>query len=180
MIAGAAPEIVAFVFGSAFLPAAPLLALLIFAGVALILVSVATAILTAAGKPGWTFALTAPLVPLAIGGHMLLIPRLGAIGASLVTTLFAGLGALATVLAVYRIWRVLPPVATFLRSALICGLAYALAASWSAPGFWLLLKLPAIGVVIALAFVLLGEFSASEIAFARSMLRSQTVPLQNP
>ena len=179
MIAGAAPEIVGFIFGPVFLPAAPLLALLIFGAMAMIQISVAGAILTAAGKPGWTFALAAPLVPLAIGGHLLLIPRLGAIGASLVTTFFAGLGAFAAALAVHRIWGILPPVATLLRSALICGLAYALAASWPAPGFWLLLKLPAIGTLIALAFLLLGEFSAGEIALARSMIRWRTLPVQN-
>ena len=110
----------------------------------------------------------------------MLIPRLGAIGASLVTTVFAGLGALAAVLAVYRIWRVLPPLATLLRSVLICGVGYALGAFWPAPGFWLLVKLPAIGVVIALAFLSLGEFSAGEIALTRSMLRWRTVAVGNP
>ncbi|MBI3058601.1 MAG: oligosaccharide flippase family protein, partial [Deltaproteobacteria bacterium] len=66
MTAGAALEIVALIFGPIFLPAAPLLAFLIFGALALVMISVATTILTAAGKPGWTFALAGPLVPLAI------------------------------------------------------------------------------------------------------------------
>lgn len=180
MTAGAAPEIVDLIFGPKFSLAAPLLALLIFAGLARVMISVTTAILTAAGKPGWTFALTGPLPPMAIAGHLLLIPRLGAVGASLVTTLFASLCALATVLAVYRIWRILPPATTLCRSTLISGLAYALAASWSAPGFLLLLKLPTIAFAVPLAFLSLGEFRPGEIVLIRSILRWPTVPEQKP
>jgi len=179
MMAGAAPEIVGLIFGPQYLPAAPLLAQLIFGAVALAMISVATAILTAAGKPGWTFALAGPLLPLAVAGHLLLIPRLGAIGASLVTTLVAGLGALAAVLAVYRVWQILPPAGTVLRSVLVCGFAYALAALWATPGLVLLLKLPVIVLAIPLAFALLGEFSNDEIAQARLMLRWQMVRGQN-
>ncbi len=179
MTAGAAPEIVGLIFGPLFLPAAPLLAYLIFGAVAMVMISVTTAILTAAGKPGWTFALTGPLVPLAIAGHIALIPRSGALGAALVTTLFAGLGALAAVVAVYRIWQILPPEGTLWRSTILCGLAYALAALWPTPGLLLLLKLPAIGLSILLAYLLLGEFSPGEIALGRAMLRWQTVPGQD-
>jgi len=175
MTAGAAPEIVEFIFGPSYLPAAPLLSLLVFGAAASAMISVTTAILTAAGKPGWTFALTGPLLPLAAAGHLWLIPRLGAVGAALVTTTIAGLGALAAVLAVYRLWRILPPAITLLRSALVCTLAYALASFWPAPGLMLLLKLPVICLAILLAFLLLGEFSAGEIALARSMLCWSTI-----
>ena len=53
-VAGSASEIVSLVFGPAFAPAWPLLSMLIFAAVALVQVSVATAILTAEGRPGLT------------------------------------------------------------------------------------------------------------------------------
>ncbi len=172
MTAGAAPEIVSLLFGSAFLPTAPLLALLIFGAIALAMISIGTAILTAAGKPNWTFALAGPLLPLSIAGHILLIPRLGAIGASIVSTLFASVGALATVVAVYCLWKVFPPVRTVWQSILICGLAYALAAFWSTDNFLLLFKLSVIALLIPLAFFLLGEFSHSEIALVRSLLGS--------
>jgi O-antigen/teichoic acid export membrane protein len=180
MAAGAAPEIVGLIYGSLFLPAELLVALLIFAALALMMISVTTVILTAAGRPRWTFALTGPLVPLAVVGHLLLIPRLGAIGGSLVTTVVASVGALAAVLAVYRVWRILPPVRTLLRSILICALAYILAALWPMPGFWILLKLLAVTFAILVAFVLLGEFSSNEIVLARSMLPWQAVRRQNP
>jgi len=180
MTAGSASEIVGLIFGPVFLPAAPFLALLIFAGVARVMISVATAILTAADKPGWPFVLIGPLLPLATAGHLLLIPRWDAMGAALVTSLFAGLGALATVLAVYRIWRILPPAATLLRSTLLCGLAYTLAILWPTPSLLLLLKLPVIGLLIGLLFLLLGEFSAGEIAMVRSTFPWRTTSKQDP
>ncbi|MSS71916.1 MAG: hypothetical protein EXS64_10560 [Candidatus Latescibacteria bacterium] len=143
------------------------------------MISVTTAILTAAGKPGWALALTGPLLPLVVAGHLLLIPRLGAVGAALATTLVAGLGALAAQLAVYRLWQVLPSAATLGRSVLVCGLAYALAVFWPAPGPFLLVKLSTMGCAIPLALWLLGEFSPDETARVRSILCRKRIPLQN-
>ncbi len=80
IIAGAAPEIVQVVFGSAFVPAGPLLALLIVGAIANVMLMVSLTIMTAAGLPARTVMFTAPLVPLALGGHLLLIPRLGDAG----------------------------------------------------------------------------------------------------
>jgi len=177
--AGAASEIVGLIFGAPFLPAAPLLSILIFGALAGLMISVTTAVLTAAGKPGWTFALTGPLLPLALVGHLLVIPRLGAIGASLVTTILACLCALATVLAVHQMWRVFPPAATLWRSALITALAYALAAYWPVPGFWLLIKLPAIVLVIGTSLLLLGEFSKDEMSLPLSLLGLRIAAQEN-
>ena len=180
LTAGAAPEIVALVFGPAFRDAAPLLAILIFGALALVMISVATAILTAAGKPRWTPALMWPLLLLALAGHAALIPRLGPTGAALVTTLLAGLGALAGVLAVYRLWAVAPPGGSLWRSVLICGLAYAAAVTWPAAGPLLILKLAALGLAILLSFVLLRELGAAELNLARSLLRRPSAARPEP
>jgi len=149
---------------------------LIFGALALVMIGVTTAILTAAGRPGWIFALTGPLLPLALVGHLVMIPRLGMVGASLVTATSAGLGAAATVLAVHRCWRILPPFGTLVRSVLICAGAYALAALWPAPGLLLACKLPVIGLLIGLAFLLLGEFSADETALVCSLASWRVTP----
>ena len=182
MTAGASSEIVVLIFGQPFQSAAPLLTLLIFAALFMLMISMASAILTAAGKPVWTFALTGPLLPLALVGHLALIPRLGALGASLTNSLFAFLGAGAGVLAVFSIWRILPPLMTLARSIFICGVAFAVAALWPTPGFLLLLKLPIVVFFIIAAFKISGEFSAADIALVRSILRRQPVikPGQNP
>ncbi|NIN66821.1 MAG: oligosaccharide flippase family protein [Anaerolineae bacterium] len=180
MIAGAAREISLLAFGAEFLPAAPLIGPLVVGALALTMMYVATSILTAAGKPRWTFAFVGPLVPLALVGHLLLIPRLGALGAALVTALFASLSALAEVVAIYRVWRILPPPATVWRSTLLCGVAYALAALWPTPGLLLFIKLPVIVGVTLFAFALLGEFNSSEMAAVRSILRRRTLRPEEP
>jgi O-antigen/teichoic acid export membrane protein len=168
--AGAAPEIILLIYSDQFLPAAPLFAWLIVGSVALAMIAVTSCILTAASKPNWPFVLTAPMVPLALLGNWLLIPSLGAVGAAITTTAVATLGALATVLAIYRLWGILPPVATIGRSLLLSGVAYGLASAWMTPGWLLLLKLTAITVLIPIGLWLLREFSPAELALGRSLV----------
>ena len=180
MAAGAAPEIVRLLFGPQILGAAPLLALLIFGALGILMVSVTTAVLTAAGRPGLTFAVSGPLVPVAVAGYLFLIPRLGALGAALVTTGAAVVAAATTTFTAYRVCRIAPPAGSLCRSLLLCGMAYVLAAFWPTPGFLLLLKLGVVGVAILLLFLLLGELSAAEISWARGVIRGQTVTQENP
>lgn len=170
MTAGAALGIVNFIFGSQYLKAAPLLAVLIFGAIAQLMISVTTAILIAAGKPTWTFALTGPLLPLVIIGHWLLIPQMGEMGASVVTTVLTSVAAIATVIAVYYLWQIFPPLITLWRTSLVCVIVYAVAAFLPTPGLWLLLKLGALSLLIPLAFLVLGEFSNSEISLIRSFI----------
>lgn len=171
MATGAAKEIAVAIYGRDFLPAGSLLQLLVFASIGTAALSLAASMLTAAGRPKLTFALSAPLVPLALIAHSVLVPRLGPIGAAATTTGLSWVGAGVAMLVVCRVWRVLPPGGAMWKSVLICGAAYILSARWPAPSAWLLLKLPVVALVIVLAFLLLGEFRAGEIALVRSMLR---------
>ena len=173
LVAGSAVEIVTLVFGPAFSAAAPLLSWLIFAAVALVQISIAMAILTAADRPGVTLAMTVPLPLLALSGYLVLIPQRGPAGAALVTAACAGLAALAAVFALHRVCRVLPSMGTVVRASLLCVGAYAIAALWATPGFLLLVKLPIIGIAILLGFRLFGEFSMVELTAARALLRRQ-------
>jgi O-antigen/teichoic acid export membrane protein len=176
MTTGASDDIVRATYGDKYLAAAPLLSVLIFGAVAPVLNSVEMAILIAADKPKWALALSAPLPVFAICGHLLLIPGWGMMGASIVTTLVASLGAAATLFAVYRSWRISPPATTLLRSILVCAIAFALAVVWPVPSGSLLflLKLAAISFFIPLALLFLGEFNADEIEWAHSLLRGRT------
>ena len=173
MTAGAAPEIVVLLFGPKFSSAAPLLSFLIFAALAAVMISVTSAELIAANRTGWTLALTGPLAPLAILGHFVMIPRFGSLGACLVTTTVAGLGALGGLTKVCQVWNFLPPFGTFARSLFLCALAFAAAALWPVSGFWLFIKLPLIGSGIAISFLLLGEFRKEEIVLFLSMITSK-------
>ena len=173
LAAGAAPEIVGLVYGSQFLPAGPLVALLIFAALALTMISVTTATLTAAGRPGWTFALTGPLVPLALGAHLVLVPRFGPAGAAAATTTLAWLGAGLTMVAVYRQCGATPPLATILRTTLTTLIAYTLSSVWYTSGAWVILELSGITAIILICLFLLGELTRQDLAFVRSLLRRE-------
>lgn len=170
LMAGAAPEIVGLIFGPQFLDAATLLRPLIFGALALVLVAVTTTIMTAAGRPRWTLHVAWPLVLLACAGHLLLIPRAGASGAAWVTTACACACALITVALVGRLRHTLPPARTLARTALVSLMAYALAAFIPSSGFLLVLKLPVACACVVAAFLLLGEFSASELSSVRALL----------
>jgi len=127
MAAGASGEITVLLLGESFLPAAPLFAVLVFGALGLVWLSVGAAVLTAAGKPWWTVAIAGPLVALALAGHLVLIPRYGALGAAAVSTGLALLGGIAAFGAVHRVWSIVPPRAAVLRAAALAGGAWALA-----------------------------------------------------
>ncbi len=179
MTAGSASEIVCFVFGEDFVPAAPILGFLIFATLGLLTIHIAKAILIVLGKVGWTFAMTGPMVPIAIIGHLILIPWIGGIGAAMVTTFVAWVGAFVFLYIVYRTWGVLPPVKSLLKSMLCSGIAFVLAILWPVTGLMIVLKLTAITSIILLTFLLLGEFTAGEIATARSIFKWRSEIKQN-
>lgn len=178
IIAGAAPEIVLVVFGSVFMPAGPLLALLIVGAIANVMLMVSLTIMTAAGLPARTVMLTAPLVPLALGGHLLLIPRLGEQGAALVTVAVSFLGASVAVASVYALWKVCPPVGTFLRSLVVGLVVGAASVWWPTPGLFVFAKLILLGMISLLGYWWIGEFRQGEIAAVRSLLLRKAEPVQ--
>jgi hypothetical protein len=110
------------------------------------------------------------MVPLALLGHLTMIPWLGPMGAALVTTSVASLVALVSLYAVYRAWRVYPSLRTFLTCGLCSGIAFALAVVWSALGIILVLKLLVITGIVLLTLKFLGEFTSREIDMFRSMV----------
>jgi O-antigen/teichoic acid export membrane protein len=170
MTSGEAGGIINLFFGSQYKDAAPILALLIFGAFGQLMISVSTVILIAADKPNWTFTLIAPLLPLAVIGHWLYIPRMKAVGAATVTTVLAFFGVMLTLIAVYRVWQILPPLYTLGRSILVCLITYALAAYIPSPGFLLLLKLGAIALLIPFLFFIFQEFSTEEITVFRTRI----------
>jgi len=174
IIAGAAPEIVLVVFGSAFVPAGSLLALLIVGAVANVMLMVSLTIMTAEGRLARTVAFTAPLVPLALVCHLILIPRLGQQGAALVTVGVSLLGASAAIASVSALWKVRPPGWTFLRSlavGLVVGAASVLCPS---PGLFVFAKLIVLGMISVFGYWWLGEFRQGEITVVRSYLLRKT------
>ena len=178
IIAGAAPEIVQVVFGAAFLPAGPLLALLIVGAVSNVMLMVSITIMTAAGLPARTIMFTAPLVLLALAGHLVLIPRFGQQGAALVTVVVASLGAIAAGAGVYALWTVCPPVGTVIRSLAIGLVVGTVSLWWPTPGLLVFVKLVLLGVISLLGYWWIGEFRSREISAVRSFLGRKIAPVQ--
>lgn len=162
LAAGASGEIVTAVFGGAFAAAAPLFALLIFAGVGMAAMLIANGVLTAVNRPRASAANALPLLPLALLGHWLAIPAFGAAGAAAVTASLALLGGAVALVLVRWACGASAPLTTLARAVAVSWAAYAAASSWPAPGVLLLVKLPTLGVLVLLAFAALGEVGTAE------------------
>ncbi|MBW1860494.1 MAG: hypothetical protein JRI70_10640 [Deltaproteobacteria bacterium] len=98
---------------------------------------------------------------------------MGGVGAAIVTTCATCLAAVASFLAVYKLWGILPPARTLVKSVFCSGLALAIAVFWPVSGLMVILKLVVIVVTIFVAFLLLGDFTAGEVALIRTIVRKR-------
>ncbi|MEM6452148.1 MAG: oligosaccharide flippase family protein [Cyanobacteria bacterium P01_D01_bin.105] len=172
LLASTASELVPVLFGQPFTAAAPMFALLLFATVSTVMIAVTSAILVASDRPEWTAYLSVPLPILAIVGHGLLIPDLGAMGAAITTLAVALAGAISGVTAVYARWQVLPSIATFVRCGVVSGLIMFLASLWATPNPWIFLKLSVLSIGVLLSLWGLGEANLEDKEMFRSLLSS--------
>lgn len=171
LAAGASDGIVRLVFGEDFAGAGPLLARLIFAGLAVAVMGVGGAVLIAGGRldrPAWILV---TLVPLTVAAHVWAIPRFGAIGAAWVSTGAMTAGALMTLVAIARMWGVVPPPASLVRTALVALGAGLAARAWPLSGWELVAELALLSAAIPVALIALGEFSRRELSVARRAVR---------
>lgn len=171
LIAGMASQIVMWIFGSSFESAAPILSILIFGAVAFVMVSMAAIVATAAGAPRFALYVSIVLLPIGVIANYVLIPSFGAIGAAAATSIGQVVGAVASLVVIYRLWGIGPPVGTLWRSVVVCLLIYALAVVWPTEGLMFLVKMACLVTLIPLGYLVLGEFSTEEIAQARSFCR---------
>jgi O-antigen/teichoic acid export membrane protein len=173
--AGAATGIATVVYGTQFAATGPLLAVLIFASLTVVMISVASAILTAGGRPGWAMLAALPVAPLALLGHLMVIPRYGARGATVVTLVVAAVGACLALAAVYRAWGVWPPVATAARALVVTLGATAVGAWWTTSGPIVFVELIVMSLLVVALMVALGELTRGErgavVVLARSIVR---------
>jgi hypothetical protein len=151
---------------------APLIGPLVGGALALVMLSIGSAIVTAAGKPHWVLPVALPLLLIAISAHLIAIPRWGSVGEATVTLATALLGATGAMVQVYRLWCIYPSGATVLRSMAICVLAWTICAKWNLPLPFLPVKLVLVTLIIVTAFFVTGEFRIDDIN-TRSRFRNQ-------
>ncbi|MFH1980815.1 MAG: oligosaccharide flippase family protein [Pseudomonadota bacterium] len=159
MSAGAAGEIVRLVYGDRFLPAAPLLSVLIFGALGLTLTQVNASGLIAAGKTLFPLCFLGPLIPLAAVAHFFFIREYGALGAAGVTAVISGFTAIGTGVAVSKTWRLLFQKSLWVYNLVLTAAAFSVAALWETAGVLLLVKLLLMSIGIVFALWILGELS---------------------
>jgi peptidoglycan biosynthesis protein MviN/MurJ (putative lipid II flippase) len=124
---------------------------------------VASTILMALERVKTAAALAVPVVPLALAGHLAVIPRFGAAGAASVTAAASWLLALASLAVLYRVARVTPPMTSLLR---VAGLV--------AFGAWLAAYLPGEGLLLP-ARLLTAATGVVAVALACGEVRISTI-----
>lgn len=184
IVAAAAPEIVRIIFGRSFVAAGPLFSLLFASAVALAITAVSMAIVTAADRPRLVSVLGVVVLVVAFGGHLLFIPRFGAIGAARVTLVSGALGSLVGLAMVHRLWGV-HAYSTLLRATAVAVPAYWLTSLvGTAGGVILALKLLLLSIGSIAGVAALGELSAVEWLRIRAMMprwrRAATDPSSGP
>jgi hypothetical protein len=81
-------------------------------------------------------------------------------------------------MSVYALWKVWPPVGTFLRSLVVGLVVGAASLWWPTLGLFVFAKLIVLGLISLLGYWWIGEFRQGEIAVVRSFLRRKTEPVQ--
>ena len=176
IVAGASGEIIPLIFGAAFADAASLLTLLFAATVSLattaVCVSIVTASARAAGVSRNVTLLGALLLGSAIVLHLLLIPRMGPLGAALATALSALASAVVGLIMVQITWRV-QAYATAVRMLLAGVPVYWLASVFHTAAWWMLGCKFVLLFLVTVAFLfIIGEFSADDKRRVRELLRA--------
>jgi O-antigen/teichoic acid export membrane protein len=178
-VAAAAPvasELAALVYGPTFEQAGPAAGILFFAAAALFIVSITTAVLTALGQPYLAFMLVAPLAPVAVAAHLIVVPRFGPAGAASVTALLAWFAAGAGILAVARRAGVQPPLRSWMWILAITVAAAALSQAWRPPGAWVLAELTVMAAGILAALRGTGVLGAADLALAWFLVTRRRAP----
>jgi O-antigen/teichoic acid export membrane protein len=171
-----APGLVRLALGRAYAPAAPAFVWLMWSNAIMFGYVTASTILVAAGKTSWTIAVAWPLPALALAGYVYAVPAKGFVGAAAVNAGVSVLGLVMILIAVRRLWAIVPPVGTVLRSAAISGAILGVHHYYPFREFNLLTGVAvACGGTIGL-FLLLGEFTHEELAMLRSLLPGRRGP----
>jgi O-antigen/teichoic acid export membrane protein len=174
--AGASTAVSTMIYGADFAGTGPLLAVLIFAALMTVLISVASAILTAAGRPGWAMLGALPVAPLALAGHLAVIPRFGAAGATMVTLVVAAIGAALALVAVHRAWQVWPSAATAGRALIVTAVTAVVGTWWRTTGVMAIVELAVMSALAAILLVALGELTPPERRLAIELARRPRPP----
>jgi hypothetical protein len=103
-----------------------------------------------------------PVAPLALVGHLLVIPRYGARGATAVTLIVAAIGAVLALAAVNHAWGVRPSWSTVARAAAVTALTVLVGSRWQTTGGLAVVELGVMSLLAAGSLVALGGLKRFE------------------
>ena len=171
LISGSSSEIVMLIYGYDFYPAGKMLEILIFAGLAVGVITFENAVFTAFNEPKMTLWFSVPMIPFILVGNYYLIPIMGGVGTAMVKTVVVCVAALMAGIVTCWKWKIKLPVSTIVSSIICSGMAYTLATYWSTAGSLLILKLFLVTCIIFLVFALFKEIGSAELVLAKKVLR---------
>ena len=162
LIATTARPLMAVIYGHAYIPAGPPLAVLIWGQTFYAFSTVLTALLIAEGKPGRAMVLAISLLPISAGLNILLVPRYGLLGAASSTTIATLVGFLASLLLVWRDFGAILYGRPLLAIGGAAGLSGALALWWRPQGALLFPAYLALWAVDILLLWFLGGLDSED------------------
>lgn len=165
--ASCAREIIVFVFSSRYGQASASLVVLVAAIFLSGQMHLALGLLAGADRPGHGFAIVAAAAAAGLAANLLLIPRLGIVGAAVASLIAFSVGAVAGTALVYVLLGALPPIGTAVRSGLAGGVAYGLGRLWPAAGWLVVGKIALLSLLYVAVLLLLRELSRKDVAAMR-------------
>lgn len=169
IVIGCASELVELVFSARYVRAGAILAVLIVAGTFGAMLELTLSLLGAANRPGWRLILVLGILPLKLALCLVLIPPMSTFGAAVAAVVTAVVGAVVGTVLIYRAIRALPPPLSLLRCLCAGGVVGVPSFLWSTPGWMVLVKMTAMGLLYLLLLVVLGELKRKDL---RSLTRA--------
>jgi len=176
LVTGTAQALVTFVFSAAYLPAAPILTVLIFTYSTYTVYITLVSALLAENRPGWALAIPLALLPVAAVAIWLGIARFGALGAAFGSLLAVGLATAIVAGYVFRRYRPQVSAVSLGRIALAAAVIGILAWMWSPSGLVLLLAYGLLAGLYLALLLLLREIKPADLALVGSWLRAGSTP----
>lgn len=171
LLSATAPQVLGILYGSSYVSAAPILALLMLSATFLALFVMLSSIIDGIGKPALAMGITLFFILLMSLLNFYFIPLYGLRGAafsSLITAIFAFAIAAAYV---YFKFKVLVRLRSALNIAVASVVTYLLASVWGFVGWYVMVTYLICGVVYISVLSILGEITREDIFRARKLFK---------
>ncbi len=163
LISATSSNLISLVYSSEYIEAAHPLSVLVFGATFLTILTVLSTIIMGHGKPNVALKIALPLVAIDIALNTILIPRYGLMGAAWATTITALIGMIATAIYVFRSFKALVSIKSFIKICLASLAVYVIALQVSLSPFFLPLIYIGLFVVYFGILLLIKEIKREDL-----------------